>query len=384
MNYNTPQTHESTNPLPKVRKKKKILSIVAMVLCALLLASCGPTKTKTEAKATSGDATSNAKSLEEVEASASPLGSLLGFDVMSSGSGDSEAERQRAANRAVAACMTKEGFEYHAPKIASHTSGGGETELAHWSKEWVEKYGMGISTTRFSQTAVGPNLVGYTDDVSDVSTQTGDPNEAYLNTLSDGERDAYNAALYGAIPTDGDTDTQTNEPGGCFGEGFKASYGDMASKGEALFAEFGDAFEQLHARVQSDTRVVEWRKKISMCMSERGHNYTDMDNLRSQLEGRLAAFAPSADDSGVDFSQMSERDIDAYYAARGRISEDKLPELAAIQKEEIAMAKDLVACGGGELNEAIFMADIRKSYEEKFVKENADGLAKFKGTFSDS
>lgn len=363
---------------------KKVMSVAAMVVSALLLVGCGPKQSETAAPTTEKTAQTAAPAAQESGSNSSPIGAFLGFENFSTDNSGEEAERQRRANRAVAKCMTEQGFQYKAPAVVNPNAGGfGSNEPGYWTKEWVAKYGMGISTMRFSQSAVGPNLVGYADELDEMTNKAQDPNEQYLKTLSPGERDAYDAALYGAVNDSGDAKVSQEGPGGCFGEGFKASYGDMVGDGAQFFEKFGDSFEQLDARIKADSRVVEWRKKISTCMADRGRTFTDYEKTREQIEARLSSIAPAGSNADVDLSSMSERQIEEFYQTQMRIPADKLPELAAIQKDEIATAKDLVACGGGEVNESNFMAEIRRGYEEKFLKDNAEELAQFKGAFSE-
>lgn len=377
----------------KKSPQKKATALSAMILSALLLTSCGPKSPNADKAATASDAKADTSqvTMADVEKNKSPLTNFLGIDALG-GQTDQEAERQRVANRAVTQCMAKEGFQYSPPNVENQSfqSGAGtENEHEYWSQGWVEKYGLGVSTTRFSQSAVGPNLVGYVES-NDVSNQSdSDPNAAYLKTLSEAEREAYQTALYGAsFSSDGSGGNGEGEamsgPEGCFGAGFAATYGDMVGKGEQLFTQFGDAFEQLEARINADSRVVQWRKDISLCMAKKGHTFNDMADARKQIESELSAIrtGTEAGTGNVDVTSMSEREIQQYYEQLSRISADQLPALKEIQTKEVALAKDLVECGGGELKEAIFMADIRKGYEEKFMQENQKDLAQFKGAFS--
>lgn len=54
--------------------------------------------------------------------------------------------------------------------------------------------------------------------------------------------------------------------------------------------------------------------------------------------------------------------------------------LAEVQAEEIVLAKAVIACGGGPLNEQVVMSEVPVEYEQVFLDENAEALADFEAT----
>ena len=128
------------------------------------------------------------------DATASPLADLMGwsdFDPV-------ESRRQElAVEEAVVACMRDVGFEYQPQDVSSQfDSGGGEEDFAlrqDSPEAYGEKYGYGV--VRNYELYEEPNIGE--DDGLDGPTFV-DPNEDYVMSLSDSERDAYYEVLYGA------------------------------------------------------------------------------------------------------------------------------------------------------------------------------------------
>lgn len=166
----------------------------------------------------------------------SPLAELLGY---STDPADQAAEQQRfieqerKVQQAVADCMKQEGFEYIAqdPAVFMGSSTFDE-DIAFDSKEWAEKYGFGMSTTFGSDGFAGPG-----------TTPPTDPNQAYVESLSEAERAAYHKALYGEVPAFDPTSASTTamaafEPSGCDGEARRAT-----DTSQAFYSEFGDEMQ---------------------------------------------------------------------------------------------------------------------------------------------
>lgn len=358
-------------------KYSLLKKLVAIALTLTMLAACG------SESADSGPAVEvdpdAPKSIDDPSLHSGPLLTYLGIDT----SGGQEAvmrERQREGERVVAECMAREGFEYTPAVIEDTYFSKYEEALKPWSVEWVEKYGLGISTQRFGQSEVGPNLVGYSDEHFITGRPTPSPNDTYRESLTEGEREAYSMALHGDMSQLDENSSW--EPQGCQGEGFNVMFGDMFNRFEEFSTEFATVFEDLEARLEADERITEWQKKVSTCMSGKGHAYTNMEDTRNQINNRLSSVGNRAAYELPDgFDDMSEAAQQAALNESRKIPADQLDILAEVQQDEIALAKDLVACGGGELNKAIFAKPIQTEYEQEFLTKNEEGLSKFKGLF---
>ena len=368
--------------------------ILALVL-ALLATACG--------SGASGDADSIAGALaddpnrptsfEDLEFE-SPIAEMLGMDF-----GDNEAMEQqfadmeRQAEEVIAACMLDQGFEY-TPRVMDQgvfVGGpfGGDDGLPYYSDEWIAKYGFGVSTQRFAQSEVGPNLVGFSDEVMpDISDMPQDPNQEYLDSLTPGEREAYEEALWGTPPDfsamdEEEMSTSFFEPEGCQGEAFEQVYSEGPGGGMEFFEAFGDELQAMEERAESDPRVIEYRADVAACVAEKGFVWEGDKDPWEYFEPKLQNIGnqgfmgdPFAD-AGVNPEEMSDREIDEFFNELDKLSDEDRALLAAVQAEEIELAQVVVGCGGGELNEQYFLSEIRLEYENEFMAQNADALAEF-------
>lgn len=159
----------------------------------------------------------------------SPLTAYLAA-IYGGGAGNEEEQQKRFADdekkrqAIVAACMTEQGFEYE-PVTSSQTVA--NTVGAEWKpddREWVAQWGYGIA--RFP---------GADDPVpQDASV---DPNQDYVDSLPETEKNAYFEALYGALPDE--TALSNGEPpeydwttAGCTGRAGHEVSGEDPLQGE--------------------------------------------------------------------------------------------------------------------------------------------------------
>lgn len=327
----------------------------------------------------------------------SPLGEFLGEDDIFFGDVDEDEaqerfiaeERERQA--IIAECMREQGFEYTPTDPEQYVFFGGEGEdgLEYGEDEWIAKYGFGISTQRFSQESVGPDLVGY-DDSFDGFDSDSDPNFAYLESLSESEQEAYQEALYGDDAFGEFDDTLSEEeqeaaiediewePSGCEGE----AYTEVSSTNR-FFTEFEDELNELYERVEADPRIAEAEQEISDCVADRGLDYTDMEDLYESFESRLSELEsevqyPSEELDEDDFAQMSPDELDEIFNQPAILSDEAKATLAEIQAEEIELAVAVDECGGGFEDQEALYREVVAEYEQQFIDENEDRLTEFR------
>jgi len=330
-------------------------------------------------------------SFDELDFS-SPIGELLGFDPTDQDAMQQQfADMERKAEEIVGQCMRGQGFEYTPPISQSISFGGpfGQGDLPYYSDEWVDKFGFGISTMRFPQSAVGANLIGYPDEQFNdaMSEMPEDPNREYLESLSESEREAYEQALRGAGPSFDDPEQEGEtfafEPSGCYGEAFDEAFGDgPGGIGEEFFDTFGDELDALEERTLADPRVVKYRVDVSACVSDKGFAWSGDQEPYEYFEPKLEGIGPSgpmSDDpfeaAGLDPDEMSDRQLDELSAELDLLSDEDRAKLAAVQAEELELARVVVDCGGGYLNEQYFLGEVRREYEQEFLDKNADEIA---------
>ena len=325
-------------------------------------------------------------------APASPIAEFLGQESFGFGGDNEEAQAQyvadeRSRQETIAACMQGQGFEY-IPVDPENLVFFEEGEEEWGSDEWVAKWGFGMSTMWFSQAEVGPNLLGY-DDSGFEEYEENDPNAPYLEALSDSEREAYFAALYGdesSFPQFDDTLSDEEieaqlegfdfEPQGCQGEAYSQ---DSSTR---FYQDFGDELDEMYQRVQNDPRIAEAEKKISECVAEKGLDYTSQEDFFEEVEGELSALDstvgfPGEDLTEEDFASMTEAELDELFS-QGRVLSDEIKAtLADLQEREITLAVAVSECGGGFASQEAIYFEVVAEYEQEFLEQNKDRLADY-------
>lgn len=353
-----------------------------------VVAACGST--------TSAESGGSSETAAEYE---SPLADFLGIDY-SNVNDDQQAEfdeQQRQINESVIGCMAAEGFEW-IPDVRNNVQFDGTTldGLEYGSRAWIEKYGFGMSTQMFSQSQLGPDLVGYDDAQYDTGEDYVDPNAAYLEGLSDAEQMAFNEALYGG--NDGPeydeslTDEEMNQlyddyynspdykPTGCYNIASEEVY----SGGEfAVYEVFSDELNEMYERIQADPRIQAAEAKIAECMTDKGFAYTNMDAVYEDFNARTEPLwntmpDPAADLTEEQMAEMTDADWQALYDNPPPLPDDVLATIAELQTEEIGMAIALDDCGGGWGNQESVYNDVRIELEQEFIDTHRDELEKLK------
>ena len=353
------------------------------------------------ASACGAGSSTEAAGVDEVAAEfESPLGDFLGWTT-DFNSDDEQAKYQeieRKAQEAAAVCMKAEGFEYTPVDYGQFENFAEEEEGLQWgTRAWGEKYGFGISTQRFSQEEVGPDLIGHT--FGDFAEETFvDPNEAYVDSLPEAEQEVYYETLYGkedgpewddSLSEDENNEimeefyNENYEPTGCMNVAYQESSGEDAY--QEFDEAFGDLLQEMEERFESDPRVVARRSEVTSCVAEKGFDYTDEEAVYQDIEERMSSFAngPMGDPfNGVDPETLSDEEIDAIFAELNGISDEDKVELAIVQEYELGLAAAVMDCSDGALSSYVdpVLVRIRIELEQEFLDNNADELARFKGT----
>lgn len=362
-------------------------SAVSALLLLFGAAACG-------SGSDSGDA-------QEVVEYSSPLGDFLGYSEGFDEEDEQEeyAEIERKAQELAVACMAAEGFEYQVVDY-SEFEVFMEEDLEWGSKEYAEKYGFGASTQAFSQAMVGPDLIGHNYSESAAEESFQDPNEVYIESLTDPVREAYYAALYGMDEgpdwdealSDEENEEAMEEfyqdyvPTGCMNVAYEDANGieGEEQKWEEFEEKFGDMWEQMEERFDSDPRVIEIENEISSCMSEKGFEY-DEEEIAEEFYTEINELQEEIY-SSFDESAMYEEGVEAedFVYEEPTLNAEQLATLADIQERELATAAAVVECNGGVLY-SYFNPDLQKvraEIEQEFLDENADDLAEFEGMAS--
>jgi len=159
-----------------------------------------------------------------------PLAELLGWDVNQSPA--EQRAQQLAVEEAVQTCMRAEGFEYTPVDYDAQFGGDEEdAELFNDPEAFGEKYGYGV--VRNYEQYEEPYLVGGED--ASFGPVFEDPNQEYLDSLSESEREAYYTVLNGeqlfeepAIDENGNEvfEAPPIEEQGCYGQAQLEVFGE--------------------------------------------------------------------------------------------------------------------------------------------------------------
>lgn len=177
-----------------------------------------------------------------------------------------ESERQmREVEELVASCMQEEGFDY-IPQDNSSFIGFTPDDLdVEWgSREFAETYGYGISTDPWGN-----------EDRNDEAQEWTDPNQEYLDSMSEGEQQAYYEALYGVQEeSEADEEDVVVEydwtQGGCQGAAQHEVYEGGTDSED--FADLEEEMNNLWDLVQADSRMVELNASWASCMADAGYD----------------------------------------------------------------------------------------------------------------
>ena len=241
-----------------------VLGILAVVLVAT---SCG----------SDGDS-----SLPDTTLDSSPINDLLGIDITLRS--DDLVELERAAERGVVECMAEAGFEYRPLDFAEQLGRPGPADPD--SREFAETSGYGIFASP-DTAEIDPN-----DFV--------DPNDEIRAGLSPTELDAYQLALYGDAPVEGEQ-ISLDERTGCVATSYRAVYDaeDDMERVEDFFNEFGVEFNEIEQRFRADPRYGELQEQWSDCMAEAGYQFATRDAVFIELNERANAAGPIESDGAT-------------------------------------------------------------------------------------
>ncbi len=318
----------------------------------------------------------------------SPIGEFLGqpdFFGDEEGAQQQIVAQERETEQRVAECMRELGFEYIPRDVDDTIFFGADGEEEFGSDEWVAKYGFGITTQRFAQSQVGPDLVGFDDSVFEDQIAD-DPNQEIMQAMTESERAAYEEALWGEdvfafdeTLSDEEIQAQLDEeefigPGGCYGE----AWNDDPSI--RFFQAFEQELDELEEQISGDPRIVEAEQAIADCVAERGLDYTPEEELWEEYEDELREIESTIDyeafeGSFEDLEEGEEPDFASFEPPE--LPEEGKVKLAALQAEEIELAVATDDCGGGFRDRRSATAEVRAEYEQQWLDDNADRVADY-------
>ena len=185
-------------------------------------------------------------------ASKAPLAPLDAFFATMYGDKDAAKSQQMRLQESVAACMSTQGFQYK-PVVDSSASGGtaassDNPDLQWGTKEYAAQYGYGAVASAIADPTQGASA---------------DPNQDYVNAMSETEKKAYAAALSGT----GNPKLGYHwETAGCQGAAQHEAGLDVNQH-----AALQEEMTAMDKSIDSDPRVSDVNAKWAACMAGAGY-----------------------------------------------------------------------------------------------------------------
>ncbi|GCE75818.1 hypothetical protein [Cellulomonas biazotea] len=212
-----------------------------------------------------------------------------------------EAESQEQARRAeevTAACMQEQGFEYRPQDVSAMFAEPADDGMPDWdSLEFAEQYGYGATTgEEMSQGQSAEEWV--------------DPNADYVATMSEGEQQAYYAALYGEPQESTGEEEEVVEydwtQAGCQGKAQHEVYEEGQVWGDPAYKDLMDELSEIYnTDTASDERLVAVGKAWSQCMADEGLDFEDPQAAQNSIYEAHGAI-PFAEDGTQDAAAIAE------------------------------------------------------------------------------
>lgn len=284
-------------------------------------------------------------------------------------------------NEILVQCMADQGFEYKADPSQNAMTyvDASESGIDQSSREFAVQYGYGISTNPWSDSSTaGP------EDGSDGEWK--DPNQEYVDSLSETARDAYYEALSGPPqeydassedPSDAETSGSVAmeyrwEDNGCYGKAQHEAFEQGGSYWEdPKYSSLLDAVNELYNTQSSTPLMTELDSKWASCMSDAGYSsFSKPQDAMDSIQKKMEEFwnedptdggtKELSDDEWAAFqSDQQKRISDEITAQELKLAvadwdcKDKIGYTKASDEARIKAEEDFIAQHKAELDELI-------------------------------
>lgn len=358
-----------------------------LVVLALVATACGGGTSDDPSDTGSGSSTSSANQGENVQAST--LEEFFGWSQEHDPAADQE--RQRQVEEAVAACMAGLGWEYRPVDYGSFEYEYFDPFADVSEAEWAAQWGFGATTFILDDPW---------RDIEYPEQEFEDPNQAYVESLSDIEREQYYEDLYGAYDEpaiDPETGEYTEEEfrfdagNGCYNQASAEIYGIPDQGSERDFSDIWEEFERLEQQISADPRMIEANEQWASCMSDKGFTYQTPTEPQEHFYREAERFWIAMEQQYTDpFEGWTEDEINlwfentpieeqedffAQFHQEPQFDEATTAEIRAINEEEVKTAVAAYECSE---DLKVIQADVRAEYESAFIQENLDLLNDYK------
>lgn len=306
------------------------------------------------------------------EPAESSPGTLEAFFTDMYGSGDQESANAQAVRveEIVAECMAEQGFEYTPVDYSAQPGydAAPEGPEEEWGTlEFAEKWGYGATTNPWGGGEAVEEPVPTEEWV--------DPNQDYVDAMSETEQQAYWAALYGDQEyVEGEEAEYDWTTAGCQGKAQHDVY--EAGTDSDDFAALQEEMNGMYEQIQSDERITAAAADWASCMADAGYpGFAAVQDASNSIYERVNALWEDAY-ADLDPETATEQD---YAAVEDQVAEAQ----AAITRDEIATAVADVTCQEGVGYQQV-QRDVQREYEQEFYDANADELEAWKAAYQDA
>lgn len=276
---------------------------------------------------------------------------------------DSNAEQMRV-EELTAECMADLGFDYTPVDYSSMGVSYSSDDLdVEWGTlEFAEQYGYGATTNPWEDEMELPE---------ETTGEWIDPNQDYVESMSETELEAYYAALYGdqseMTEEDWENYVWTWEDSGCSGWAQYEVYGDALMGGgeDDEFAELQGEMNIMWESAANDPRMVEIEAEWAACMSEAGYpNLAQVGDAENLIYERTNEIYENA------YVDMPPDATEEDYRA---VEEGIQDQLSVITEQEIETAVADYTCRE-KIDYTKTQQDINLEYQQEFYDANKDEL----------
>ncbi|MBO0981949.1 hypothetical protein [Microbacterium sp. SD291] len=271
-------------------------------------------------------------------------------------------ERQREQEELMAECMAEEGFEY-TPNLQNGgmVMSGDDIKWEPEKKEWVEKYGYGMVNSPFNEQEM-PEPEEYVD-----------PNQEYVESLSESEQQAYYEVAYGVPPTEEEIGEDGSyeynwEDAGCQGWAQHEIDGEDPWQTDE-FADLRKKMEELWGSTQESAEMKDLNAEWAACMEDAGE-----PGFKTQTEAQMSI---SDEQSKIYEASYGDGTTPVDTESPEFVDPSQSPEMKALGEREIELALVDLDCRKktGYAEESL---KIQFAREEKFIADNKADLEAFK------
>jgi hypothetical protein len=278
-------------------------------------------------------------------------------------------ENQREIEELVAKCMADEGFEY-----APNTDAGGMVmsdsgnEWEPEKREWVEKYGYGMVNSPFSEQQAEESAEEYVD-----------PNQEYVESLSESEQTAFYETLYGVTPEEDELSEDGSyeyrwEDAGCQGAAQHEVDGEDVWQSDE-FADLRSKMEELWTSSQESPELADLNAEWASCMADKGEpGFSAQSEAAQSISDEQTVIYDTAFGDGSEPVDTESADF---------VDPSQSPEMKALGERELELALVDLECREktSYIEESLKLQFAR---EEKFIADNKAELDAFKAAAEQS